>query len=48
MTVLEISYKSGYNNISHFNRQFKVITSLTAREYARKYLKNATLNIAYH
>ena len=43
MTITEICYKTGYNNISHFNRQFKLITSLTAREYEKKYLKNATL-----
>lgn len=41
MTVSEICYETGYNNISHFNRQFKLITRLTAREYAIKYLKNA-------
>ncbi len=41
MTVTEICYETGYNNISHFNRQFKLITGLTAREYSRKYLKNA-------
>jgi YesN/AraC family two-component response regulator len=41
MTISEICYETGYNNISHFNRQFKLITSLTAREYAIKYLKNA-------
>ena len=38
MTVSQICYEAGYNNISHFNRQFKQITGLTAREYARKYL----------
>jgi AraC-like DNA-binding protein len=41
MTVTEICYETGYNNISHFNRQFKLITGLTAREYAQQYLKNA-------
>ncbi|MBK7709679.1 MAG: AraC family transcriptional regulator [Bacteroidales bacterium] len=41
MTITEICYETGYNNISHFNRQFKLITGLTAREYSRKYLKNA-------
>jgi AraC-like DNA-binding protein len=40
MTISEICYETGYNNISHFNRQFKLITSLTARDYAIKYLKN--------
>ena len=38
MTVSQICYESGYNNISHFNRQFKQITGLTARKYARKYM----------
>lgn len=41
MTISEICYETGYNNISHFNRQFKLITGLTASEYKRKYLKNA-------
>lgn len=36
MTVSEICYECGYNNISHFNRQFKLIVGLTAREYAKK------------
>jgi len=38
MTVSEICYEVGYNNISHFNRQFKLITGLTARTYAKNYL----------
>ncbi len=41
MTISEICYMSGYNNISYFNRTFKQITGLTAGEYERKYLKNA-------
>ena len=36
MTVSEIGFECGYNNISHFNRQFKLIVGLTAREYAKK------------
>ncbi|CAL1517209.1 AraC family transcriptional regulator [Chitinophaga sp. MM2321] len=40
MTITEISYESGYNNLSHFNRQFRLITGLTAKAYARKYLKD--------
>jgi len=39
MTITEICYKTGYNNISHFNRQFKLITKMTAGVYAKKYLK---------
>jgi AraC-like DNA-binding protein len=41
MTITEICYNTGYNNISHFNRQFKLITGLTAKEYAKKYLKES-------
>ena len=37
MTITEICYETGYNNISHFNRQFKLITGLTAKAYANKY-----------
>ncbi len=40
MTVSEICYEVGYNNISHFNRQFKLLTGLTAKNYAKKYLLN--------
>ena len=41
MTISEICYETGYNNISHFNRQFKVITSVSPSAYADKYLGNA-------
>lgn len=37
MTITQICYETGYNNISHFNRQFKLKTALTAFEYKRKY-----------
>ena len=37
MTITEICYETGYNNISHFNRQFKLITGLTAKAYTKKY-----------
>ncbi|MCO5241091.1 MAG: AraC family transcriptional regulator [Chitinophagaceae bacterium] len=40
MTITQICYETGYNNISHFNRQFKLITGLTAKEYAKKYKQN--------
>lgn len=39
-TISEICYETGYNNISHFNRQFKLITGLTAKTYTKKYLVN--------
>jgi YesN/AraC family two-component response regulator len=41
MTITQICYTTGYNNISHFNRQFKLITGLTAKEYAKKYLSES-------
>jgi AraC-like DNA-binding protein len=37
--VAEISYDCGYNNISHFNHQFKMITQKKPLEYKRDYLK---------
>ena len=42
ISISAVCYETGYNNISHFNRQFKLITNLTAREYVKKYLKNAS------
>ena len=38
-TVAEICYECGYNNISHFNRQFKYTTGKKPLEYKRDYLK---------
>jgi AraC-like DNA-binding protein len=40
-TITQICYSTGYNNISHFNRQFKLITGLTAKEYKNKYASTA-------
>jgi AraC-like DNA-binding protein len=37
-TISCICYETGYNNISHFNRQFKKITGLTPGEYKKKHL----------
>jgi len=37
--VAEISYACGYNNISHFNHQFKFITGKKPLEYKKDYLK---------
>ena len=38
--VAEISYQCGYNNISHFNHQFKIITSKRPLQYKFEYLQN--------
>jgi AraC-like DNA-binding protein len=42
LTITEICYNIGYNNISHFNRQFKSITGMTAKNYAKRYLKESS------
>ncbi len=44
--VSEISYACGYNNISHFNHQFKYITGKNPMEYKRDYLDNKVLKLA--
>lgn len=36
-TITKICYSSGYNNISHFNRQFKFNTGVTPKQYRKKY-----------
>ncbi|MCB0572344.1 MAG: helix-turn-helix domain-containing protein [Phaeodactylibacter sp.] len=38
LTIAGVSFESGFNNLSHFNRQFKNITGLSPREY-RKNIK---------
>ena len=32
-TIMEICFESGFNNVSYFNRQFKVVMNLTPLEY---------------
>ncbi len=39
--ISQICYATGYNNISHFNRQFKLITGLTAKEYAKQHFSHS-------
>lgn len=36
LNVSEIGYEVGYNNISHFNRQFKLITGMSAKVYRKQ------------
>ncbi len=38
--VAEISYNCGYNNISHFNHQFKIITGKRPLQYKFEYIEN--------
>jgi YesN/AraC family two-component response regulator len=39
LSVLEVCLDSGYNNLSHFNKQFKKNTGLSPSEYRRKFTK---------
>jgi len=36
LSITEISYKSGFNNLANFNRKFKSIKGITPSEYRRK------------
>ena len=42
--VSEICYECGYNNLSHFNQQFKTITTKTPLEYKGDYLRMQAVN----
>lgn len=43
MTVIEISYKCGFNTISNFNRIFRSIKRVTPSEFRNSYRKNTYL-----
>lgn len=43
MTVVEISYKCGFNTISNFNRTFKSVKGITPTGFRDSYKKNAYL-----
>jgi AraC-like DNA-binding protein len=36
-SISEIAYASGYNNLSHFNKQFKTVKAITPSAYAKQY-----------
>lgn len=42
-TVVEISYKCGFNTISNFNRTFKSVKGVTPTEFRESYKKNTYL-----
>ncbi|MFA6580178.1 MAG: helix-turn-helix domain-containing protein, partial [Paludibacter sp.] len=37
LSVLDVAIDSGFNNISHFNKQFKTITGVTPKEYRLRF-----------
>lgn len=43
LTIVEISYKCGFNSISNFNRTFKAIKGITPTEFRESYKKNSYL-----
>ena len=38
MNITQACYDSGFNTLSHFNRQFKALTRFTPLEYRRRYV----------
>lgn len=40
-SIAQISYQTGFQNLSNFNRQFKKLVKMTPLEYKRKYLQEA-------
>lgn len=36
-SIIDVSFDSGFNNLSHFNKQFKKITQLTPSEYRKQF-----------
>jgi AraC-like DNA-binding protein len=37
LAISDVCFESGFDNLSNFNRQFKLITSMTPKEYRRHY-----------
>ena len=37
LSVLDVAIDSGFNNLSHFNKQFKLITGVTPKEYRLRF-----------
>ena len=42
LPITRVCYQSGYNSMSHFNRQFKHITGSTPLKYRKRFLGTGT------
>jgi AraC-like DNA-binding protein len=40
ISISQTCYNSGFDNISNFNRQFKIFTGMSPRDFKKKYFKN--------
>lgn len=48
LTVAEICFQSGFQNLSHFNRRFRLVHQMTPREFRRPYRDPAGGNAPVH
>jgi AraC-like DNA-binding protein len=39
LSIIQVGLGSGFNNVSHFNKQFKIITGLSPSEYRKRFIK---------
>lgn len=39
LSIANVSYESGFNNLSHFNKQFRAVTGLSPRDYRKNHKK---------
>lgn len=46
LSIAEICYASGYNNVANFNRQFKQLKSLTPSSYRKAYREDEVFSIS--
>ena len=44
LSISQIAYECGFNNISNFNRQFRNITSFNPSDYVKKFSRNISQN----
>ncbi len=45
LTIAQICFESGFNNLSNFNRKFKSITGYSPKDYKQKHLKSKSESV---